>query len=192
MEESVVATRSQPLARITICIHASPRHVSWHACYTCIGRMYVSQGGNVFRKGAKPFRNCFPSPHRLLAPRKTRQPAHPRHEPLIYVSYETCANQVSPSTLHSIISLDPLSTDISPPPPFPPIYLSPFIGGKITKQKKYKIGLSNRRLSTRVGNDSVLGKRNSKLVGFVWICRNTGGRNEAVENYYWARWWWVV
>lgn len=114
MEESVVATRSQPLARITICIHASPRHVSWHACYTCIGRMYVSQGGNVFRKGAKPFRNCFPS---LLAPRKTRQPAHPRHEPLIYVSYETCANQVSPSTLHSIISLDPLSTDISPPPP---------------------------------------------------------------------------
>lgn len=64
MEESVVATRSQPLARITICIHASPRHVSWHACYTCIGRMYVSQGGNVFRKGAKPFRNCFPSPHR--------------------------------------------------------------------------------------------------------------------------------
>lgn len=187
MEESVVATRSQPLARITICIHASPRHVSWHACYTCIGRMYVSQGGNVFRKGAKPFRNCFPSPHR------------PKENPA------TCSSSTRATDLRQLRDLCKPSLPLDSPLDYfprsfidrylsspPPIYLSPFIGGKITKQKKYKIGLSNRRLSTRVGNDSVLGKRNSKLVGFVWICRNTGGRNEAVENYYWTRWWWIV
>lgn len=106
-------------------------------------RMYVSRR-DVFRKGAKPFRNCFPSPpsHRLPfppTPRKTRQPTHPRHEPLIYVSYETCANHSPSPSLDSIISLDLpfISTNISRPLPLFSTYL-PLSPSKLLQKARKK------------------------------------------------------
>lgn len=143
-------------------------------------RMYISRR-DVFRKGAKPFRNCFPSP--------------PRGKPGNLLILDTSHWFTSVTRLvQTILSLSlssqlfpsifPLSLRISHAlsPFFQPIYLplSPSVRNYLRKSEAKK----ERKIL-------LLGKDRTRVRFLVWIFR-APGRNEAVENYYCARWCWVV
>lgn len=151
-------------------------------------RMYVSRR-DVFRKGAKPFRNCFPSPPSLSLP--------PQGKPGNLLILDTSHWFTSVTRLVQTIlplplslstqlfpSIFPLSLRISHAlfPFFQPIY--PFLlRNYCRKREKRK---REKYIRSKL-HDSVFGKRVEKieLVIFVWIFWDP----EAVENYYCARWW---
>lgn len=147
-------------------------------------RMYISRR-DVFRKGAKPFRNCFPSPPRgksgnlLILDTSHWFTSVTRLVQTILSLSLSRLNYFPRSSLY-------LYEYLTPSPPFFNLSTYPFllpfeiIWGRAKQKKKEKFCCWETR-----------GKDRTRVRFLVWIFR-APGRNEAVENYYCARWCWVV